>query len=78
MIFDDRNPPLFNNNKKKIKDLIKYKNQIYKDTSDRKSNQKFQFHFWHIENLINTNINQVQRKYFKNMSRKISDKSLDT
>ena len=74
MIFDDREPLWFD---KKIKNLIKYKNQIYKDTPDRKSNHYFQFHFRYIQNLINKKIDQARRKYYKNMSSKFSDKSLN-
>ena len=50
IIFDDREPPWFD---RKIKKLIKHKNQIYKDTHDRKSNHNFQFHFRYIQDLIN-------------------------
>ena len=42
IIFDDREPPWFD---RKIKNLIKYKNQIYKDTPYHKSNFNFQFYF---------------------------------
>ena len=69
MIFDDREPPWF---QRKIKKLIEYKNQIYKDKPDRKSNHNFQFHFRYIQDLINTKIDQAKRKYYENMSRKNS------
>ena len=67
MIFDDRELPWFH---RKIKNLIKYQNQIYKQTHDRKSNHNFQFHFQCIQDLINTKTDQAKRKYYKNMSRK--------
>ena len=74
MIFDDRKSAWFD---RKIKNLIKYKNQIFKDTHYRKSNHNFQFHFRYIQNLINTNIDQGKRKYCRNISRQLSDKSLN-
>ena len=74
MIFDDRESTWFD---RKIKNLIKYKNQISKDTHDRKSNHNFQFHFRYIQNLIHTNIDQGKRKYCRNISRQLSDKSLN-
>ena len=73
MIFVDREPPLFD---RKIKNLIKYKNQIYKDTPDRKSNHNFPFNFRYIQDLINTKIDEAKRKYYKNMSRKLSVKNI--
>ena len=57
--------------------MIKYKNQIYKDTHDRKSNHNFQFHFRYIQDLINTKIDQGKRKYYENLSRQLSDKSFN-
>ena len=74
MLFDDRDPPQFD---RKIKNLIKYKNKIYKDTHDRKSNHNFQFHFRYVQDLINTKIDQGKRKYHQNISRQLSDKSLN-
>ena len=38
MIFDDSEPPWFD---RKIKNLIKYKNEIYKDKTDHKSNHNY-------------------------------------
>ena len=73
MIFDDRDPQWSD---RKIKKLIKYKNQIYKDIPDGKSNHNFQFHVRYIQGRINTKIDQAKRKYYGNMSRKFSDKSL--
>ena len=72
IIFDDREPLWL---QKKIKNLTKYKNQIYKDTHDIKSNHNFQFHFRYIQDLINAKIDQDQRKKYKNISRQLSDKS---
>ena len=57
--------------------MIKYKNQIYKDTHDHKSNHNFQFHFRYIKDLIKTKIDQGKRKYYENISRQLSDKSLN-
>ena len=74
VIFDDREPPWFD---RKIKNLIKYKNQIYKDTHDRKSNHNFQLHVLYVQDLINIKIDQGKRKYHENMSRQLSDKSLN-
>ena len=48
MIFDDREPPWFD---RKIKNLINYKNQIYKDRYDHKNNHNFQFLFRYIQDL---------------------------
>ena len=67
MIFDDRKLPWFD---RKIKNLIKYKNQIYKETHDRKSNH-------YIQNLINTKVDQVKSKYYEIFHIHISDKSLN-
>ena len=47
----------------KTQNLIKYKNQIYKDTPDHKSNDNFEFHSQYIQDLINTKIAQAKRKY---------------
>ena len=74
MIFDDKEPRWID---RKIKNLIKHKNQIYKDTNCRKRNHNFQFHFCYIQDLINTKIDQSKRKYYENMSRHLSDKSLN-
>ena len=74
MIFDEKEPPWFD---RKIKKLIKYKNQIYKDTHDCKSNHNFQFHFRYIQDLIHTKIDQSKRKCYENMSRQLSDKNLN-
>ena len=74
MIFDDREPPWFD---RKIKKLLKYKNQIYKVTPNYKSNHNLYFHFRYIQDLINTKIDQAKRKYYKNMSRKLCDRSLN-
>ena len=74
IIYEDREPPWFD---RKIKNLIKYKNQIYKGTHYRKSNYNFQFHFHYIQDLINTKIDQRKRKYYENMPRHSSDKSLN-
>ena len=74
MIFDDKEPPWFD---RKIQNLIKYKNQIYKDTHDCKSNHNFQFHFRYIQDLIHTKIDQSKRKCYENMSRQLSDKNLN-
>ena len=74
MIFDDKEPPWFD---RTIKNLIKFKNQFYKDTHDRKSNHNFQFHFRYIQDLIITKIDQGKRTYYKYMSRQFSDKSLN-
>ena len=74
MIFDDKEPPWFD---RKIKNLIKFKNQFYKDTYDRKSNHNFQFHFRYIQDLIITKIDQGKRTYYEYMSRQLSDKSLN-
>ena len=71
-IFNDREPPWFD---RKIKNLVKYKNQIYKDIPDHKSNHNFQFNFRYIQDLINTKIDQAKRKYYKNMSRYYKNKS---
>ena len=59
-IFDDKELPWFDG---KIKKLIKYINQIYKDTHDRKGNHNFQFHIRYIEDFINTKLDQARRKY---------------
>ena len=75
MIFDHGEPPWFD---RKIKNLTKYKNQICKDTPDRKNNHNFQFHFRHIQDLINTKIDRAKRKYYENMSLKLSDKSISS
>lgn len=56
MDFDDEEPPWFD---RKIKNLIKLKNQIYKDTPDLESNYNCQLQY--IQELINTKINQVQK-----------------
>ena len=74
IIFDDKEPRWID---RKIKNLIKHKNQIYKDTNCRKRNHNFQFHFCYIQDLINTKIDQGKRKYYENMSRHLSDKSLN-
>ena len=74
MIFDDKEPRWID---RKMKNLIKHKNQIYKDTNGRKRNHNFQFHFCYIQDLINTKIDQGKRKYYENMSLNLSDKSLN-
>ena len=73
MNFDDSEPPCFD---RKIQNSIKYKNQIYKDAPDLKSNYNFQFHIRSNQDFINIKINQAKRKYYKNMSHTLSDKSL--
>ena len=56
---------------------MKYKNPIYKDTCNHKSNIFFQFHVRYIQDVIKTKTDQGKRKYYEIMSRKIFDKSLN-
>ena len=65
IIFDDREPPWFD---RKIKNLIKYKNQIYKDTPYHKSNFNFQFHFRYIKDLINIKKILLEMRYDEPLS----------
>ena len=74
MIFDCREPPWF---ERKIKNLINFKNQIQKDTPGWKSNHIFQFHYRYIQDLVNTKIDKSKRKYYENISCKVSNRSLN-
>ena len=62
---------------KKSENFTKHKDQIYKDMLDPKSNHNFQFCCRYIQYFINTRIDQAKRRYYENMSRKLSDKSLN-
>ena len=74
MVFDGREPSQF---ARKIKNLIKRKNQIYKDTPDPKYNHNCQFHFQYIQKTINTKIYQAKKNYNENMSHNLSNKNLN-
>ena len=61
MVFDDRKPLWFD---MQIKNFLKYKSQIYKDTPNRKSNHNFQFHF-----LLKISLTQKSIKLKRNIRR---------
>ena len=74
MLFDDKEPTWFN---RKTNNLIKYKNEIYKGTPDRKNNINFQFQCRYIQDFINKKIDQAKRKFQENMSSKLPDESFN-
>ena len=73
MTFDDRDPPWFNKN---IKNMINYKNAIYNKLI-RHNDSHLQLHLRYFQDLLNTKIEQAKRKYFENISHKLSNKNLN-
>ena len=74
MAFDDRDPIWLNKN---IKNMIKYKIAIYNKLI-RHNDSNLQLHFRYFQDLLNTKIEQAERKYFENISYKISNKNLNS
>ena len=72
MVFHDWQPPWFD---RKIEKLISYKNQIQKDTPKSYANQIFKLRY--IQDLINKRISQAKKKYYENISHKLSDENLN-
>ena len=71
--FDDRDPPWLNKN---IKNMINYKNAIYNKLI-RHNDSHLQLHLRYFQDLLNTKIEQAKRKYFENISHKLSNKNLN-
>ena len=69
MAFDDRDPIWLNKN---IKNMIKYKIAIYNKLI-RHNDSNLQLHLRYFQNLLNTKIEQAERKYFENISHKLSN-----
>ena len=68
MIFDCRDPPWLNKN---IKNMINYKNAIYKKPIHHNdSHLKLHLRYFH------TKTEQAKKKYFENISHKLSNKNL--
>ena len=55
--------------------MINYKNAIYKKLI-RHNDSHLQLHFRYFQGLLNTKIEQAKRKYFENISHKLSNKNL--
>ena len=73
MTFDDRDPLWINKN---IKNMINYKNAIYNKLI-RQNDSHLQLHLRYFQDLLNTKIEQAKRKYFENISHKLSNKNLN-
>ena len=73
MIFDDRDPPWLNKN---IKYMITYKNAIYKKLIHHNDNH-LKLHLRYFQDSLHTKIEQAKRKYFENISHKLSNRNLN-
>ena len=73
MTFDDRDPPWLNKN---IKNMINYKNAI-DNKLIRHNDSHLQLHLCYFQDLLNTEIEQAKRKYFENISHKLSNKNFN-
>ena len=67
MIFDDRDRPWL---------MINYKNAIYKKLIYH-NDSHLKLHLRYFQDLLHTKIEQVKRKYFENISLKLSNKNLN-
>ena len=73
MIFDDRDPPWHNKN---IKNMINYKNAIYKKLIHH-NDSHLKLHLRYFQDLLHTKTEQAKRRYFENVSHKLSNKTLN-
>ena len=73
MIFDNRDPPWLNKNKKK---LIIYKNTIYKKLIHH-NDSHLKLHLCYFQYILHTKIEQAKRKYLENLSHKLSNKNFN-
>ena len=72
--FDERDPPWLN---KKIKKMINYKNAIFNKLL-RHNDSSLPLRLCYFQDLLNTKIKQAKRKYFENISHKLSNKNLNS
>ena len=72
--FDERDTPWLN---KKIKNMSNYKNAIFNKLL-RHNDSHLQLHLRYFQDLLNTKIEQAKRKYFENISHKLSNKNLNS
>ena len=73
MIFDYRDPPWVNKN---ITHMINYKNSISKKLIHH-NNSQLKLHVRYLQDLLHAKIQQAKRKYFENISHKLSSKTLN-